>query len=331
MFVLLANDELETACALCDAVIDAARPRGWLIALALGSHMRAKALVPAGRVREAEADARLAFDYKLAVAPMPVVLFALYPLVDALTELDEPDAADAALAAAGQLGDPPPAALAAALLLQSRARLRLTQHRAAEAHADLLAAAARWDELGVRHPGVASWRVDAAEALVALGDADGARRLAEEHLDSAERVGLPGPHAAGLRALAGSAGRGERVELLERAADEIACSPRRLEQARVLVDLGAALRRANRRADAREPLRQALELAERGGMRLLARRARRRAAQCHRRPAAPQRALRRRRAHTCPSSASRRSPQKGTATARSPSCSTSPSARSRPT
>ena len=42
----------------------------------------------------------------------------------------------------------------------------------------------------------------------------------------------------------------------------------------MLVDLGAALRRANRRADARDPLRRALDLAERNGMRLLARRAR---------------------------------------------------------
>jgi DNA-binding CsgD family transcriptional regulator len=39
------------------------------------------------------------------------------------------------------------------------------------------------------------------------------------------------------------------------------------------VELGAALRRANRRAEARLPLRRALDLTERGGMRLLARRA----------------------------------------------------------
>ena len=54
----------------------------------------------------------------------------------------------------------------------------------------------------------------------------------------------------------------------------LADSPAQLEHTRVLVDLGAALRRANRRADAREPLRRALDLAERHGMRLLARRAR---------------------------------------------------------
>ena len=41
----------------------------------------------------------------------------------------------------------------------------------------------------------------------------------------------------------------------------LAGSSARLEQARALTDLGAALRRANRRAEARDPLRRALDLA----------------------------------------------------------------------
>jgi hypothetical protein len=49
--------------------------------------------------------------------------------------------------------------LAAPLLLESRARLRLAQHRYADAHADLLAAAERWNELRICHPGLAAWRV----------------------------------------------------------------------------------------------------------------------------------------------------------------------------
>ena len=170
LFTLIANDQLATAIAACDTVIDAARPRGWLIALAMASHMRAMALVPAGRIRDAELDARLGFDYKLAAAPIDVVLWPLHTLVDALVELDELDDAEAALAAAGQQGDPPAGAAGAPLLLQSRARLRLAQHRHEDALADARAAAARWAELGVGHPGVAGWRVDAADALVALGD-----------------------------------------------------------------------------------------------------------------------------------------------------------------
>jgi len=167
-----------------------------------------------------------------------------------------------------------PAPRAPPLLLQSRARLRLAQHRHEDALADARAAAARWAELGVGHPGVAGWRVDAADALVALGDPVSAHELADEHLALADRLGLRGPTGAGLRALARAASSAERIALLERAATLLAHSPNRLEHTRALVDLGAALRRANRRADARAPLRGALDLADRGGMRRLAHRAR---------------------------------------------------------
>lgn len=225
-------------------------------------------------MREAEADARLAFDIKLANSPPPAVIWSLFPLVDALTELAELDEAEAALAAGGLLGDPSPGALAAPMLLESRARLRLAQQRHNDAHADLLAAADRWDELAIRHPGLATWRVDDCEVLVALGDMPAARWLAEEHLDLAERTGLPGPRAAGLRALARTADRDEAIGLLERAVELVAESPSQLEHTRALVELGSALRRANHRSAARAPLRRGLELADRGGMRLLAQRAR---------------------------------------------------------
>jgi DNA-binding CsgD family transcriptional regulator len=273
MLVLIQCDELEAACASCTALIDFARPRGWRIALAHGSFLRAIALGRAGRIREAEADARLSFEFKRGYSPLPALLWSLYPLVDALTELDEPAAADTTLASVG-LGDPPAGVLASPLLLQSRARLRLVQRRPADAHADLCGAAARWEEFGILHPGFASWRVDATEALVALGEIGDARRHADEHIALSERLGLPGPLGAGLRARAGTADGGDRIALLERAVTLLADSQTQLEHARALTDLGAALRRANRRADARAPLRQALDLAERGGMRILARRAR---------------------------------------------------------
>jgi len=172
--------------------MDAARPRGWLIALAHGGQLRAMALTRAGQIRDAEADARLAFDYKLPVTPAPAMLYALNFLLDALVELDEPEAAEAALASAG-IGDPPAGVFGAPMVLQSRARLRLAQHRPADAHADLIEAAARWDELGCCHPVLASWRVEAAEALALLGDGHGARKLASEQLDLAnlaQRGGL---------------------------------------------------------------------------------------------------------------------------------------------
>jgi DNA-binding CsgD family transcriptional regulator len=68
---------------------------------------------------------------------------------------------------------------------------------------------------------------------------------------------------------------GERgIELLEEAAVTLERSPARLEHAAALADLGAALRRSNRRADARDPLRRALDLAEACGAPPLVERAR---------------------------------------------------------
>jgi DNA-binding NarL/FixJ family response regulator len=61
---------------------------------------------------------------------------------------------------------------------------------------------------------------------------------------------------------------------LREAVELLASSPARLEHARALADLGAALRRANRRREARDALTQALELADRLGGRALAERAR---------------------------------------------------------
>lgn len=273
LFTLIANDELAAVCARCEGVCQIARPRGWLIALAHGSMVRAMALLRMGRVRDAEGDARLAFDFKRTRSPAPAVLFSLFGLVDALTELGQLEEADAALAAAGEQGEPPAGALAAPMLLQSRARLRLAQRQPDAAYADLVSAADRWDALGATHPVLASWRADAAEALALLGDGAESQRLAREQRALAERLGTPGARGAALRALAHGAGRTQRVALLEEAAATLATAPPQLEHVRALVDLGAALRRANRRADARAPLRAALDQAERDGMRRLAERA----------------------------------------------------------
>ena len=60
------------------------------------------------------------------------MLWCLSFLLDALVEADDLTGADAALTAAGQQAEPPTGALAAPLLLQGRARLRLAQHRPEE-------------------------------------------------------------------------------------------------------------------------------------------------------------------------------------------------------
>ena len=190
--------------------------------------LRAIALVQAGRIRDAEADARLSFEMKLGYSPPAALIWGVFPLVDALVELAELDDAEAVLDRAGYLGDPPPGAQSAPLLLESRARLRLAQRRPADARADLLAAASRWDELGIRHPGLAAWRVTLGEALLAEDELGAACELAEEHLALADRLELPGPRGAGLRALARTVDRREAVVLLEQAVEMLAASPAQL-------------------------------------------------------------------------------------------------------
>lgn len=64
----------------------------------------------------------------------------------------------------------------------------------------------------------------------------------------------------------GAAGhRHDQVDLLRDAVALLQRSPARLEHARALVDLGAALRRASSRADSRQPLRAGYELAQQCG------------------------------------------------------------------
>jgi DNA-binding NarL/FixJ family response regulator len=283
-FVLITCGDLERARVRCDELIETARRRGWLITLAHGSFMRAIAHLHAGRIHDARVDAQLAFEFKLANSPPAALPWSLFPLVEALTELGDLAAADEVLDRGARVGDMPVASLAGAMLLERRGRLRLEQSRPAEAAADLVTAADWWQQLGMCHPAVAAWRVTASEARAALGEVGTARRLALEHLDLAERTGMAEPQGAGLRALARTVDRTEAVSLLQQAADLLTGSPAQLEHARTLVELGAALRRTNQRAAAREPLRRALDLAERGGMRLLARRARQELTACGARP-----------------------------------------------
>jgi DNA-binding CsgD family transcriptional regulator len=67
---------------------------------------------------------------------------------------------------------------------------------------------------------------------------------------------------------------GDRIERLRDAIALLERSPARLELARSLVDLGAALRRAGHRTDARHPLRDGYELARACGAQTLAKDAR---------------------------------------------------------
>jgi len=136
--------------------------------------------------------------------------------------------------------------------------------RAAEAAGALLGG-----EFGVDSPGFMPWRRPAALAALMLGDDARARALAEEHLALARAAAAPRPLALALRTAAAVAA-GDPLAMLEEARAVLDDDEPRLERAHVLAELGAAMRRARRRRDCQEPLREALQLADAMGARALA-------------------------------------------------------------
>lgn len=136
------------------------------------------------------------------------------------------------------------------------------------------AVGAAYEELGGLNPVYVPWRFRAGEAYVLLPErAEEAREFAAQTVELARRWGAPAGIGVALRLQA--LVEPERAEeLLGESVAALEGSQARLERARSLVELGAALRRANRRSDSREPLRQGLDLAESCGATALVDRAR---------------------------------------------------------
>jgi DNA-binding CsgD family transcriptional regulator len=124
--------------------------------------------------------------------------------------------------------------------------------------------------LTVTCPSYLPWRSEAALAHLALGERESAERLAEEELELARAFAAPRALGVAQR-VAGVVSGGERgASLLREAIHAFERGDARLERARALADLGAMLRRRNRRTEARELLREALDAAHHAGARPLA-------------------------------------------------------------
>lgn len=152
-----------------------------------------------------------------------------------------------------------------ALLLIGRGELRLERGLHAEARHDFLAAGERVRWLPYANPEALGWRTGLALAEDRLGNRDVALRMAEEALRLAEKAGGERGIGIVLRVLGTLSEGEEAIEILRRAERVLGRTRARSQHAFALVELGSALRRANRRREAREPLREALDLAHRCG------------------------------------------------------------------
>ena len=126
----------------------------------------------------------------------------------------------------------------------------------------------------VDSPAVVPWRSGAAEAALGTGDRALAEQLSETELALARRTGVPLALGRATRVRGLVIGGEEGIGLLREACHTLGGGESRLELLRAELDLGAALRRAGARRQAREVLEGVRDRAARLGLVALADRAR---------------------------------------------------------
>jgi DNA-binding CsgD family transcriptional regulator len=253
---------------LLDRSIAQARITGDSGRLAVGLATRGWLALQRGDLSAAEIDARTALAATELPAPPLYRVINRALLVITLLDQGELDAAEQALAPLDSEAES--GSIPAAVLRLARGRLRIEQGKVAEGLEDFLAVGARLTSGMITCPGFLPWRSDAALAHLSLGDRESARRLGEEEVELAQAFGAPRALGVAKRAAGVIAGGDRGVSLLREAIEEFERGDARLERARALADLGAMLRRRNRRSEARELLREALDAAHHAGARPLA-------------------------------------------------------------
>jgi DNA-binding NarL/FixJ family response regulator len=242
------------------AIMQAARERGELVTLSNMLCFRGLTLAQRGELGEAMCDLRESDEL---VPYLPTQQGAIYfhsYLADVHTNRGELDAAEQSLAV---LGQPEEVAESGHLIffLGARGWLRLARGNAEGARVDFERLGRCMEAFELRNPAVVAWRSHLALALVALDRRDEAVELCREEVELAREWGAPRPIGVALRALGLAQGGEEGIATLRESLEVLNSSSAKLERARTLVELGAALRRSNKRAEARELLREGVDLA----------------------------------------------------------------------
>ena len=287
LYALVLADAYDEAEAEVGPALEQARASGSLFVAGQVAAIAGLLAMRRGDTGDAEAKARDSLEFALAIVeaagaaapadaeagPAPAgLVFTLSVLTDALVERGDGAGARSELERVGLLEGSTPVAVAS-FLLESRGRMWLAEGDPERALADAQAAGEMATAWGVRNPAYSAWRSLAALAKLSQGSDRDAHRLAADELELAEAAGARRSIGVALRVRGLAAGGSDGLTDLTRAAAELSRSGARLEHARALADLGAALRRANRRADSREPLRTAIEIARSCGAVTLAERA----------------------------------------------------------
>ena len=266
---LIEAEELERAEIGLELLGAAARASGATLGLYTTAAYRGWINARRGDLAAAEADLTTTMGFAEQTGMMMGITTVAFCLADVLLERQGVTEV-AGLVEQVELGPDFLGTVSGAMLLEVRGRLRVLRRDASRGIDDLRAAGRAISAMRFG-PLFSSWRSSLALSLPVADRAE-ARALAGDELDLARPTGLARPVGVALRAVGMLAESRDEIEFLRESVDVLAGSPARLEHARSLVELGGALRRANRRADARPVLERGLELAhECGAERLRAR------------------------------------------------------------
>jgi DNA-binding CsgD family transcriptional regulator len=262
-----ALDDVETT---ASAGLEDARSRGSVVGFAAMSTLRGTARYLRGDLAGALGDLQGGLER------VPVMMIAR-PFAHGYRALALIDRGE--LEAAGQMlayeeGDPITEPFTHNWMLFARGRLALSTGDPAGALETLLECGRRQAQIPAPNPAVLPWRSDAAIAALKLERHEQARELAEEEVRLTCDFGSSRAFGTALRGAGLVTGGAEGIALLVQAVEVLQHSPARLEQARAMVDLGAAQRRSRQQTAARDTLRIGLDAAYRCGASGLAMQAR---------------------------------------------------------
>jgi DNA-binding CsgD family transcriptional regulator/tetratricopeptide (TPR) repeat protein len=266
--VLWAADRLDDAQRLAEGLTRAGEESGSVLLACGAAWLQANVLHRRGALADAEAWFTSAIDTAVANGFTTVTNWAGSEYATMLADRGDGPAALRVLHRLGLDGPLPDTVhLYSAQLAAGVVRVACGQTR--EGIDQIRTVGRRWEAIGARNPDLAPWRAHLAQALLLAGHRKEARVLADECVALARVWGAHRPLARALRVQGLAAGGQDGTALLYESVEVARDSPGRLELALSLVELGAAERRANHRAAAREPLEEGLALAHQCGARAL--------------------------------------------------------------
>ncbi|MDT0442555.1 helix-turn-helix transcriptional regulator [Streptomyces johnsoniae] len=259
-FVLVQCDRLGDADRLLTILVDGALKQGAMLAAETGYCLRAWVRAAAGRLADAESDARRALDRLggagaggpavLAAAALAEVMIVRQDLGEARLLLDKCDGDEGARSLLFQL----PLALA-------KGRLYAAQGKT-EAAVGVLGEGGRLLEEQDLHTPALALANESALALARAGRVEQARALADMRLTRARAFGAPRLVACALRVRGLVSAGPEAVGYFHEAVEALQSTGAGLDRAAASIDLGAALRDDGRLEQARAELTRGMEQAQ---------------------------------------------------------------------